>query len=483
MASAYTESVGRTEVLKPTQARRDIYDVIIVGGGNAAICAAIAAGQGGARVLLLERAPQHMRGGNTRHTRNIRCAHAAADDFFSGPYPEEEYLEDLIAVTGGPANLDLAKFTIRETSKLPQWMSAHGARWQKPLAGTLHLGRTNRWFLGGGKTLLNAYYRTAERIGVEFRYDAPVEDLIIENNQFEAAIVKNGEKQQLIRGKAVVIAAGGFEANFEWLKKSWGEAADNFIVRGTPYNDGKTLAILLAKGAQSIGDPKAIHAIAVDARAPKYDGGIVIRLDSVPFGVVVNQLGRRFYDEGEEIWPKRYAIWGGLIVSQPGQIAYSIIDSKMIDAFLPPLYKPYQSDSLEGLGQALGIDVAAFLQTMKEYNSGTAGNTTVRMQVLDGVGTKNVSPPKTNWALPIDRPPFYALPLRAGITFTYMGLAVDERARVLDTRGRAFENVYAAGEVMSGNILTKGYVGGIGLAIGAIFGRLAGRDAIINVRK
>lgn len=482
MASTYTESVGRGEVAKAREVHRGIYDVIVVGGGNAAICAAIGASRTGARVLLLERAPQHMRGGNTRHTRNIRCAHSAADDFFSGPYPEEEYLEDLIAVTGGPANLDLAKLTIRETSKLPQWMTLHGARWQQPLAGTLHLGRTNRWFLGGGKALLNAYYRTAQQMGVEFRYDSAVEDLIIEDDQFEAAIIKNGEHHQVIRGKAVVVAAGGFEANLEWLKKGWGEAAENFIVRGTPYNDGATLATLLAKGAKSIGDPKAIHAIAVDARAPKYDGGIVIRLDSVPFGVVVNQLGRRFYDEGEETWPKRYAIWGGLILSQPGQIAYSIVDSKMIDAFLPPLYKPYQCDSLEGLGQTLGIDVPAFVQTMKEYNSGTAGNTAVQMQVLDGVGTRNVSPPKTNWALPIDRPPFYALPLRAGITFTYMGVAVDERARVLDTRGRAFKNVYAAGEIMSGNILTKGYVGGMGLAIGAIFGRLAGKDAVTNGR-
>jgi tricarballylate dehydrogenase len=460
----------------------DAYDVIVVGGGNAAICAAMGARHCGARVLLLERAPQHMRGGNTRHTRNIRCAHTTADEFFSGPYPEEEFLEDLIAVTGGPANLDLAKFAIRETSRLPQWMSQHGANWQQPLAGTLHLGRTNRWFLGGGKALLNGYYRTAASMGIEFRYDAFVEDLLIENGRFEAAVVRNGAKPDVVRGKAVVVAAGGFEANLEWLKKGWGEAAGNFIVRGTPYNDGTTLATLLSKGAQSIGDPKALHAIAVDARAPKYDGGIVIRLDSVPFGIVVNQLGRRFYDEGEEIWPKRYAIWGGLILSEPGQIAYSIMDSKMIDAFLPPVYKPYQSDTLEGLGAIFGIDVAGFLQTMKEYNTGTAGNTRVQMQILDGVGTRGVSPPKTNWALPIDRPPFYGLPLRAGITFTYMGVTVDDRARVVETHGRPFKNVYAAGEIMSGNILTKGYVGGFGLAIGAIFGQLAGRDAATHGR-
>lgn len=460
----------------------DKYDVIVVGGGNAAICAAMSAREQGGSVLLVEGAPEYMRGGNTRHTRNIRCAHNAADEFFTGPYPVDEYLADLIQVTGGPANLDLAKFTIQETERLPQWMSEHGARWQHPLAGTLHLGRTNRWFLGGGKALLNSYYFTAERLGVEFRYNAMVEDLLIENDQFAGVKLTNGSGTEIVRGRSVIVASGGFEANLEWLEEGWGPAARNFIVRGTPYNRGTMLKNLLSKGAQSIGNPKAIHAIAVDARSPKYDGGIVTRLDSVVFGVVVNNRGLRFYDEGEEIWPKRYAIWGGLILDQPDQIAYSIVDAKNINAFLPPLYKPFQSDTVEGLAVKLGIDAAAFVKTMDEYNRGAAGNTSVRMQALDGVTTRGVWPPKTNWALPIDTPPYYGLPLRAGITFTYMGVAVDERSRVVDSRGRPFKNVYAAGEIMTGNILTKGYVGGIGLAIGAIFGELAGRDAVTNVR-
>ena len=168
----------------------NIYDVIVIGGGNAAICAAIGPRHNTGKVSLLERAPDHMRGGNTRHTRNIRCAHNSADNFFSGPYSEEEYLADLMQVTGGPANLDLAKFVIRESNKLPQWMSEHGANWQQPLAGTLHLGRTNRWFLGGGKVLLNAFYRTASRMGIEIRYDAMVEDILIENDRFDGVVLK-----------------------------------------------------------------------------------------------------------------------------------------------------------------------------------------------------------------------------------------------------------------------------------------------------
>jgi len=452
------------------------YDVIVVGGGNAGLCAAMAARQMVPRVLLLERAPQHMRGGNTRHTRNIRCAHAA-DSYTSGEYIEDEFLEDLIGVSGGPANMDLAKFTIHDSRTLPEWMTERGVGWQQPLNGTLHLGRTNRWFLGGGKALVNSYYRTLARMGITVRYDVQLEDLVVEDDCFRGALVKSGNGSELLGARSVVIAAGGFEANLEWLKRFWGDAADNFIVRGTPYNDGAMLAMLLQKGAKPIGDPQGFHAIAVDARAPKYDGGIVTRLDAIPFGIVVNRNGCRFYNEGEDIWPKRYASWGGLIARQQGQIAYCILDSKTIGCFLPPLFKPLQANSLEDLSAELQLDSHVFMQTMESYNRATRGNTETRMEVLDGVGTKGIDLPKSNWALPIDRPPFYAFPLRPGITFTYMGIAVNERAQVIRQCGRPFKNVYAAGEIMSGNILTQGYLGGFGLTIGSVFGRLAGREA------
>jgi tricarballylate dehydrogenase len=458
------------------------FDVIVIGGGNAALCAALSARDSGAETLLLERAPEHMRGGNTRHTRNIRCSHPCADEFFSGPYSQEEQLKDLIQVTGGPENLDLAKYAIRESSQLPAWMSAHGVDWQQPLAGTLHLGRTNRWFLGGGKALLNTYYRTARRGGVEIRYDAQIQELLIENGRFEGLRLKKSDGEEVVRGKSVVIAAGGYEANIEWLKRQWGEAAENFIIRGTPYNDGAMLAMLLKHGAKPIGDPKGFHAIAVDARSPRFDGGIVTRLDVTPFGVVVNRDARRFYDEGEEIWPKRYAIWGTLIAEQPGQIAYGIVDSKTIDRFLPPMFKPYRADSLEDLARQLGLDVATFVGTLTEYNCAAAGNTELHMERLDENSTRGLTPPKSHWALPIDRPPFYGLPLRPGITFTYMGVTIDDRARVVDTSSRPFQNVYAAGEIISGNILTKGYLGGFGLTIGSVFGRLAGSEAAAYAR-
>src|SRR6202049_2183927 len=377
----------------------EYYDVTVVGGGNAALCAALAAREAGCRVLVLERSPEHARGGNTRHTRNIRCSHTAADQFFSGPYSEEQHLQDLIGVTGGPENLDLAKLAIRESSTLPGWMSAHGVHWQQPLAGTLHLGRTNRWFLGGGKALLNTYYLTAARMGIDVRYNALVEDLIIESNRFEAVRLKNENGGELIRARAVVVAAGGYEANIEWLKRHWGDAADNFIIRGTPYNDGTLLAALLKHGARAIGDPKGFHAIGVDARAPKFDGGIVTRLDVVPFGIVVNRDARRFYDEGEEIRTKRDGIWGSLIAASPGQLVYGIGDEKAIDRSLPPMFKPYQAETLEALAPQLGLDPDTFADTVMEYNRTAAGNTELRMEHLDGNCTRGLTPPKSNWAL------------------------------------------------------------------------------------
>ena len=460
----------------------ETYDVIVIGGGNAGLCAALSARHHARRVLLLERAPRHMRGGNTRHTRNVRCAHAPGDPYLSGEYTEQEFLEDLSRVGGGQVNHALARYVIRESSSLPAWMTEHGVRWQQALAGTLQLERTNRFFLGGGKALVNAYHDTASRMDITVRYDACVDDLILRDGVFQGAVVRRDGAPEIILGRAVVVASGGFEANLAWLKRYWGEAADNFIVRGTPYNDGKMLAVLLANGARQVGDPKGFHAIAVDARAPKYDGGIAKRLDAIPFGIVVNRFAQRFYDEGEDLWPKRYAIWGRLIAEQPGQIAYGIVDSGAIERFLPPMYKPLRGDSVEALARAIDLDPPGLVRTVEAFNRSAAGNVTTRFDALDGVATRDLAPPKSNWARPLDRPPFYALPLRPGITFTYLGVAVDETARVLNGDGRPFRNVYAAGEIMSGNILSSGYLGGFGLTLGGVFGRLAGREAAAYAR-
>jgi tricarballylate dehydrogenase len=234
--------------------------------------------------------------------------------------------------------------------------------------------------------------------------------------------------------------------------------------------------VLLDAGATPVSDPTQGHAVAIDARSPKYDGGIVTRLDCVAFSIVVDKNCKRFYDEGEDFWPKRYAIWGRLVAQQPDQIGYSIIDSKSIDLFMPSVFPPLESDTIEGLAGKLEINPAALRKTVDRYNDSVKpGN--FDTTILDGCSTVGIEPPKTNWARPIDTPPYYGYPLRPGITFTYLGVTVNERAQVIwDKRGAA-PNVFAAGEVMAGNILGKGYLGGLGMTIGAVFGQIAGREA------
>src|SRR4051812_32987268 len=322
------------------------FDVLVIGGGNAALCAAISARRAGASVLVLEAAPKFYRGGNTPHTRNMRCAHDAATEIPTGPYTEEEFFDDLLRITGGQTDEDLARLMIHDSKDMLNWIVEQGIRWQPSLGGTLSLGRTNSFFLGGGRAMLNALYLTAEKLGVEVRYDAEVTGLEIDHGMFLSAKLRQGDGTVNVRAAALVAAAGGFEANIEWLKQYWGEAADNFLIRGTPYNRGSILKILLESDVQEVGDPTQCHAVAIDARAPKFDGGIITRHDSVVFGIVVNNRALRFYDEGEDIWPKRYAIWGRLVAAQPDQIAYIIFDASSRNSFMPTLFPPIEAGSI-----------------------------------------------------------------------------------------------------------------------------------------
>jgi tricarballylate dehydrogenase len=449
------------------------FDVLVVGGGNAGLCAAITARRAGARVLLLESAIKDFRGGNSRHTRDIRYMHKAATAYVTGPYGEQEFWEDLRQVTGGETNEPLARLTIRESEELGDWMPANGVRWQKPLRGTLHLARSNLFMLGGGKAMMNAYYDTASRLGVQILYEAEVHELRIHDGEFDCAC--NGASQEF-KAKTIVVAAGGFEANIPWLKEYWGDAADNFVIRGTKHNQGWLLKELLKHGARPVGDPRGCHAVALDARAPKFDGGIVTRLDSVPFGIAVNKYVKRFYDEGEDFWPKRYAIWGKLIAQQPDQIAYSIVDAKALPHFMPSVFPPVEARTIGGLASALGLDPKALTLAVDEFNRATRPGA-FDPGSLDSCRTEELEPPKSHWARPIDTPPYYGYPLRPGITFTYLGVTVDEQARVMMQNDQPARNIFAAGEVMAGNILGKGYLAGFGLTIGSVFGRIAGREA------
>jgi tricarballylate dehydrogenase len=330
--------------------------------------------------------------------------------------------------------------------------------------------------------MLNALYLTAEQIGVEIAYDAEVTDLTIEDGMFLSATLKQpiGGTSE-IRASALVAAAGGFEANIEWLKQYWGDVADNFLIRGTPYNRGMVLKALLDKGVQEIGDPTQCHAVAIDARAPKFDGGIITRHDSVVFGIVVNRDAQRFYDEGEDIWPKRYAIWGRLVAAQPDQIAYILFDASSRNSFMPTLFPPIESLTIAGLAEKLTLDPAALEKTVSGFNAAVRPGT-FDHTILDNCRTEGLTPPKTHWARRIETPPFYAYPVRPGITFTYLGTRVNKQARMQMKDGKPSANMFAAGEIMSGNVLGKGYAAGMGMTIGSVFGRIAGREAARNAR-
>ena len=458
-------------------------DVLVIGGGNAALCAALMAREAGASVMLLESAPREWRGGNSVHVRNLRCMHDGPQDVLQDAYPEEEFWQDLLKVTGGRTDEQLARRVIRDSSTCRDWMRRHGVHFQPSLAGTLHLSRTNAFFMGGGKALVNAYYRSAEALGVRVRYHAPVDALELAHGRFTAARIG----AERVEARSCVLACGGFESNRGWMREAWGRnergewPADNFLIRGTRFNQGVLLKHMMDAGADLVGEPSQSHCVAIDARAPLYDGGIVTRVDCVSLGVMLNRDAQRFYDEGEDFWPKRYAIWGRLVALQPGQIGYCIIDSKAVGRFMPPVFPGAQAQTLPQLARLLGLAEGPFMQTLEAFNascrSGTFDHT-----VLDDCHTEGLTPPKTHWARTIDTPPFYGYALRPGITFTYLGLRTNEEAAV-HFGGRPSPNLFVAGEMMAGNVLGQGYTAGVGMSIGTAFGRIAGRQAALAALK
>ena len=456
-------------------------DVLVIGGGNAALCAALMAREAGASVMLLEAAPRESRGGNSSHTRNLRCMHDEPQDVLVDRYTEEEFWQDLLKVTGGKTDEALARRVIRDSATCRPWMRKHGVFFQPSLSGALHTARTNAFFLGGGKALVNAYYRSAEKLGVHIRYRTPVHRLELQGERFVAAIAHGPQGEERIAARSCVLATGGFESNRAWLREAWGRnehgewPADNFLIRGTRFNDGALLKFMLQAGADPVGDPTQAHMVAIDARAPLYDGGICTRIDCVSLGVVVNRDAQRFYDEGEDFWPKRYAIWGRLVAQQKGQIAWAVIDAKAVGQFMPPVFEGTRAQTLPDLAQQLGLDVSRFVRTLRDFNAACQPGHFDHTR-LDDCHTKGLTPRKSHWARPIDTPPYFAYAVRPGVTFTYLGLKTDQTAAVR-FHGRPSPNLFVAGELMAGNVLGQGYTAGVGMSIGTAFGRIAGTQA------
>jgi tricarballylate dehydrogenase len=442
-------------------------DVLVVGGGSAGLCAAIAARHSGASVRLVEQAPASLRGGNTRHARNFRLMHDGPEWYVPDSYGEEAFLRDIKRVTRGATDETLARALIRGSATIAGWLDANGVRLQNPALGAMAYSKRTAFFLGGGKAMINALYATAAKLGVAINYDSEVAALRVDGEACEADIVHGGRTER-VAAKAMVLCAGGHQANLDWLRRSFGPAADNFVVRGTPYVKGSVLRQLLDAGARPVGDPKRCHMVAVDARGPKFDGGIVTRITAIPHGIVVDRDARRFHDEGEDARKTHYARWGARIADCPDQIAYLIMDAKGYGRALPTALPPVQADSVAALAAKLGLDPVALQTTIDNFNAAIAD---------DARHTTGLTPPKSHAAAELTSSPFYAYPMRPGITFTHFGVTVDDRLRVVKNDGSPMRNVFAAGMIMAANVLGEGYLAGLGVSLCTVFGRRAGEEA------
>ncbi len=450
-------------------------DVLVVGGGTAALCAAISARRAGASVVLLEQAPRMQRGGNTRHSRNLRVVHEMSTAFSAGTYSAAEFEADLLRATGGRGDPALTQQLVQASAAIPEWLLAAGVRLQPTTSGVLPVSRKTVFLLGGGMFMLNALYDTAARLGVIIRYDAGVTALRFSDRHLEQAWVG----QEVLRPRTAILCSGGAQADQAWLERSWGAAARGFINRGTPFAKATLLASMPRQGIMLTGDPGAAYLVAVDARYPNADGGIVTRIRCMPLGIVVDATGQRRHDESGDTASTRYALWGQRLATWPRQTGYLILDAAGMRDAPPSLYPPLLADSLDALAMRLQIPYAALAATLERYNTAiiSAGDAPETWR------TERLQPPKSRDARPITEPPFAAYPMRPGITWTYHGVAVDARLRVQRQDGGHIDNLFAAGMIMAPNLLPSGYLSGLAMTIGIVFGCLAGTGAADYARR
>ena len=484
-------------------------DVVVVGGGNAALTAALAAAEAGARVHLLEAAPEEERGGNSAYTAgamrvvfdgtealralmpDLSDRELAETDF--GAYREADYYDDMARLTQYRADPDLVEQLVTGSHGALCWLRGKGVRFQ-PSYGRQAFkqedGRFRFWgglaveAWGGGPGLVAALYQAAEKAGVTVRYRAHARSLIADDAGVKGVRARIEGRSFDVRARAVVLACGGFEANAAWRARYLGPGWDLAKVRGTRFNQGDGIRMALEAGAMPAGNWSGCHAVAWDRNAPDYGDlavGDGFQKHSYPFSIVVNANGERFVDEGADFRNYTYAAYGRRVLEQPGQVAWQVFDSK-VSHLLRDEYRIRQvtrakADTLEALAARMeGIDGERFMATVRTYNDAVVTDVPFDPTVKDGRGTRGLDPPKSNWANRIETPPFEAYAVTCGITFTFGGLAIDPEARVQAVSGTPIRGLFAAGELVGG-LFYGNYPGGTGLVSGAVFGRLAGTGA------
>jgi tricarballylate dehydrogenase len=487
---------------------RESKHVVVIGGGNAGLCAALSAADAGAQVTLLERAPQPKRGGNTAFTAGaMRVAYKGVEDILAlvpdlsaeqaavtdfGTYDESMFFDDLARITRYRADPELAEVLVSNSFETLRWMRDRGVRFA-PIYGRQAFevgGRFKFWggltieAVGGGQGLVEFLAKAAERSGVTTRFGARAIALRTGRSGVTGVVLRSDWREETIACDAVVLAAGGFQANTEWRTRYLGPGWDLAKVRGSSFNTGDGIRMALDIGASPAGNWSGCHAVQWDLNAPEFGDlavGDGFQKHSYPWGIVVNAAGKRFMDEGADFRNYTYAMYGRRVLEQPNQVAWQIFDAK-VEPMLRDEYRIRQvtkasADTLEELaGKLDGIDREAFLAEIAAYNAAVDQDTPYSPNVKDGRAARGLPVPKSNWANTIDTPPYQAFAVTCGITYTFGGLRIDPQARVLDTDLAPIPGLYAAGE-LTGGLFYFNYPGGSGLTNGSVFGRIAGAGA------
>jgi tricarballylate dehydrogenase len=483
-------------------------DVVVVGAGNAALCAAISAHEAGARVLVLEAAPLEDRGGNSHYTGGaFRFAYSGVEDLKKvcpsmtdeeikdiefGSYSEDQFFDDMFELTEYRTDSDLCEVLVRSSLETARWISTHGVKLQPGVGRQAYKvdGKFKFWgglalhIWGGGPELLRALIGTVERRGIPIVYEAPAVELDMDGATVTGVIARIQGKAVHIPASAVVLACGGFESNPEMRARYLGPGWDAAKVRGTRFNMGAGLTMALVAGARPHGNWSGCHAVAWDVNAPPFGDltvGDQFQKHNYPFGIIVNARGERYLNEGANFHSHTYAKYGGEILKQPGMFAWQVFDSK-VSHLLRGEYRisrvtKAEAPTLEQLATKLvGVDPNGFLRTVNEFNAACRSDISFNPNILDGKRTEGLSINKSNWANALDTPPYHAYHVTTGITFTFGGLKITRHAEVEGLYAGIVPGLYAAGEIVGG-LFYNNYASGTGLMSGATFGRLAGRHA------
>jgi tricarballylate dehydrogenase len=488
-------------------------DVVIVGGGNAALCAALAAREHGVSVLVLERAPEEEAGGNSRFTAGaMRCVYDGVEDLKAlmpdltaqeiaqtdfGTYTEDQFFDDMYRVTEYRTDPELTEVLVRKSRETLRWMRAKGVRFA-PIWGRQAFkvdGKFKFWggltieSHGGGPGLVSALTTAAQKNGITLFYDARAIALITDDDGVEGIRVRHGGRTGSVMTKNVVLAAGGFQANAEWRTRYMGPGWELAKVRGTRFNTGDGIRMALEANAMATGNWSGGHAVAWDRNAPEFGDlsvGDNFQKHNYPFSIMINANGERFVDEGADFRNYTYAKYGRVILMQPGQFCWQIFDKRVLhllrDEYRIKRITKASANTLEELVEKLeGVNAAKALQTIKKFNAAVKREVPFNPNIKDGRCTQGLAIEKSNWAVTIEEPPFEAYAVTCGLTFTFGGVKIDTDARVIDTDGHPIPGLYAAGE-MVGGIFYFNYPGGTGLTNGAVFGRIAGSTAGARAR-